>query len=173
MNLELSPVTELSDLQALRQPWHELAAADGGGLLRGPEWLLPWWHAYHQVLGARLHVLVGYADGQLVCLAPFYERLGRGVPGVKVQEIRLLGDAGPRPPSLDLLVAPGYEDQAGTAIAKYLSARTSDWDLIDLEPLKDPSRARAAMVSWLANAGHQIRSQEAAGGGRRIALAVA
>ncbi|MCG8421291.1 MAG: GNAT family N-acetyltransferase [Proteobacteria bacterium] len=174
MTVEITPITEQSDLQGLRGTWRELAEIEErGALFRGPEWVLPWWDAYHRVLSARLHVLACHAGGKLVCLAPFYERVGRGVPGVKVREIRLLGDAGPRPPALDLLVAPGYEDSAGTAVAKYMAARASEWDVMDLEPLRDPSRARAAMITWLGNSGHQVRSKEAAGGARRIALAVA
>lgn len=174
MTIELSLITELSELGALRDEWRGLAErGSGGALFRGPDWLLPWWHAYHQVLGAELHVLIGRADGELVCLAPFYTRLGRGAPGLKIREIRLLGDAGPRPPALDLLVAPGYEDRAGTALAKYLASNLDSWDVIELEPLQDPSPGRAAMVTWLGNSGHLVQSKEAGGGARRIALAVA
>src|SRR5690606_25480715 len=84
MNIELSLITELSELQALADEWRGLAEAGGsGGLFRGPDWLIPWWHAYHQVLHAELHVLAGRAGGQLVCLAPLYKREARSTPGVK------------------------------------------------------------------------------------------
>ena len=174
MTAELTVITELADLLALREPWKELAQVGGRGMLfRGPEWLIPWWHAYHQVLHAQLFVVVGHTDGELVSLAPFYTRVARGTPGVKVREIRLLGDAGPRPPSLDLLAAPGHEERAGIALARFLSSTNADWDVVELEPLRDPSAMRAAMVSWMANAGHQVQSKQAAGGARRIALTVA
>lgn len=174
MTVEFSLISEPSELYALRDDWSTLAEQGGtGALFRGPDWLLPWWHAYHQVLQAELHVLVGREQGQLVCLAPFYIRTARRGPVLKAREIRLLGDAGPRPPALDLLFAPGVEDRAATALAKYLSARTQEWDLIDLEPLQDPSRGRGVLVSRLGNSGFGVQSQHAAGGARRIALAVA
>ena len=174
MTVEFSLINEHSELYALRDDWSALAEQGGtGALFRGPDWLLPWWHAYHQVLQAELHVLIGREQGQMVCLAPFYIRTARRGPALKVREIRLLGDAGPRPPALDLLFVPGVEDRAGAALAKHLSARAQEWDLIDLEPLQDPSRGRGVLVSRLGNAGFGVQSQHAAGGARRIALAVA
>lgn len=174
MTVQLSVITDPAELLASRDAWSELARhGDSGALFRGPEWLIPWWHAYHRVLKAEMYVLAGHSDGQLVCLAPFYQRVAKGAPGVKVREIRLLGDAGPRPPALDLMVAPGYEDRAGTAIAEFLVENTSTWDIIELEPLQDPSPVRAAMVTWMVNAGHHVQSKQAGGGARRIALAIA
>lgn len=176
MTVEFSVISEPSELYAMRDDWRALAQQGGtGALFRGPDWLLPWWHAYHQVLHAELHVLVGREDGALVCLAPLYSRVARRAPGLKVHELRLLGDAGPRPPALDLLFAPGTEDRAAAALARYLSAREREqaWDVIDLEPLQDPSRGRGVLVSRLGNNGLTVQSQYAGGGARRIALAVA
>lgn len=174
MTVEFSLITDISELEALREPWHELAGQGGAGaLFRGPDWLIPWWHTYHPVLHAELHVLAGYDEGKLVCLAPLYSRVARLGPGLKVREIRLLGDAGPRPPSLDFLFSPGYEDRAGSALAKYLDASSTTWDVIELEPLRDPSRGRGVLVSRLGNSGYNVKSSHAAGGALRIALAVA
>lgn len=174
MTVEFSIVTNVSELETLREPWRELAGQGGAGaLFRGPDWLVPWWHAYRQVLHAELYVLAGRDSGQLVCLAPLYTRVARRGPGLKLREIRLLGDAGPRPPALDLLFAPGYEDRAGSALANHFDASVATWDVIDLEPLRDPSRGRGVLVSRLGNSGYGVRSSHAAGGALRIALAVA
>lgn len=174
MTVALTVITELAELLAMREGWRTLARpGERGSLFRGPDWLVPWWHAYHQVLRAQPYVMAGHEGGELVYLALFYRRLARAAPGVKVREIRLLGDAGPRPPSLELLAAPGYEERAGADIAKFLASNAADWDVIDLEPLQDPSPMRAAMVSWLVSAGHPVQSKTAAGGARRIALTVA
>lgn len=171
MTLAISSITDLSELIALRAVWRQLARPEQrGSLFRGPDWLLPWWHAYHNVLQATPYVIAGHDGDQLVCLALFYQRVARAAPGVKVREIRLIGDAGPRPPSLDLLAAPGYEQRAGSEIGKFLAARSSEWDVIDLEPLQDPSPMRAAMVARLSSAGHSVQSKPAAGGARRVAL---
>lgn len=178
MSVEFSVIRDLAGLHALEGAWRDLAAKGGSGaLFRGPEWLLPWWHAYHQALGAELHVMVGTADGTLVCVAPLYLRTVK-VPLAHVRELRMMGDAGPRPPALDLLVEPGWEDKAGAQLARALvelgaPSGAKAWDVIDLEPLADPSRIRANLVARLGSAGLAIDSAPAAGGARRIALALA
>src|SRR5688500_12199412 len=122
MNLEVSVVRDLASLRALEPEWRTLATAGGAGaLFRGPDWLIPWWLHYHQALGAELHAFVVRLDGELVGLAPLYLRTLKLVPFVEGgREVRLLGDAGPRPPALDLLVKPGLEDKVGAALAKQL-----------------------------------------------------
>ena len=174
MTIDVSPIRDFAELEALAQPWRELAASGGpGGLFRGPDWLLAWWRAYHQVLHAELFVLAAREGDQLVGLAPLYTRVARRGPGFKVREIRLLGDAGPRPPALDFLFRPGYEDRVGAAWAKHLDACSDDWDVIELEPLRDPSRGRGVLVSRLGNSDYGVRTSHAAGGALRIALGVA
>src|SRR5262245_3626222 len=60
MTVEVQVLRDLSALRAIEPEWRALATAGGSGaLFRGPDWLVPWWHAYHQVLGAELHVLAG------------------------------------------------------------------------------------------------------------------
>lgn len=171
MNVELSLIRDLTSLRALEPEWRALAQLGGSGaLFRGPDWLIPWWLHYHQALGAELAIVIGRADGELVCLAPFYTRAIK-LPLIEGKELRLLGDAGPRPPALDLLVKPGVEDKVGAALARQLIELAPEWDVIDLEPLAEPSRVRATMVSRLAAAGLTVESSPAGGGARRIALA--
>ena len=67
MSVDFSVVKDLAGLSALEPAWRELAQLGGAGaLFRGPDWLMPWWHAYHQVLHAEPMVLVGRVDGELV-----------------------------------------------------------------------------------------------------------
>lgn len=178
MAIDVSVVRDLAALRAIEAEWRSLAGAGAGALFRGPDWLLPWWHAYHNTLAAELHVLVGRvaegdpAAGQIVCLAPFYRRTVK-VALLDTRELRMIGDAGPRPPSLDLLAAPGWEDRAGAAFARKLIDEAATWDLLDLEPLADPSRLRANLVQRLGPAGFVVESAPSAGGASRIALALA
>src|SRR5262245_33553361 len=160
MAIEVSVVRDLAALRALEPEWRALAGSGPGALFRGPDWLLPWWLAYHNTLGAELHVMVGRASetdsagtnvGDIVFLAPLYRRTVK-VALLDTRELRRRGDAGPRPPSLDLLAKKGWEDRAGTALAKAL-IESASWDLIDLEPLADPSRMRANLVQRIAPAG--------------------
>ncbi len=170
MTLELSLIRDVEALRALEPEWRTLALAGGSGaLFRGPDWLMPWWLHYHGALGAQLYVVIGRSEGKLVALAPLYTRTVK-MAVIDGHELRLMGDAGPRPPALDLLVEPGFEDKLGVALAKLLVEQASTWDVIDLEPLADPSRARATLVSRLAAAGLAVESSPAAGGARRIAL---
>jgi GNAT superfamily N-acetyltransferase len=182
MAIDVSVVRDLTALRAIEGEWRALASASGSGaLFRGPDWLLPWWSAYHATLGAELHVLVGRATeadgngaaiGDIVTIAPLYRRTVK-VALLDTRELRMIGDAGPRPPALDLLARAGWEERAGTALARKLIDEAASWDLIELDPLAEPSRVRAYLVQRLAPAGFAVESAQSAGGAIRIALAMA
>jgi GNAT superfamily N-acetyltransferase len=181
MAVEVSVVRDIAALQAIEAEWRALASTGTGALFRGPDWLIPWWQAYHATLGAELHALVGRASdgdggataaGDIVCIAPLYRRTVK-VALLDTRELRMIGDAGPRPPALDLLARAGWEDRAGIAIAKKLIDDSATWDLIDLEPLADPSRVRANLIQRLAPLGFTVESSPSGGGATRIALAMA
>ncbi|HPH68992.1 MAG TPA: hypothetical protein PLF40_24730 [Kofleriaceae bacterium] len=178
MSLQLTVLREFAAVQAISQQWDALVAATAdigvraGGLFRGPGWLVPWWHAYHETLRAEPYVWVARADGQLVGMLPLYRRTAKfGL--VDITEVRMMGDAGPRPPALDIIAAAGWEQQVGAAFARALIDDGANWDLLQLEPLAEPSNARANLVSRLASAGYSVESSESAGGAHRIALALA
>ena len=87
MAIDVSVVRDLTALRAIEAEWRALAARRPGALFRGPDWLIPWWLAYHNTLGAELHVLVGRATedptrrrrpATLVCLAPLYRAHRQG-----------------------------------------------------------------------------------------------
>src|SRR6185369_9248758 len=108
MAIEVSVVRDLTALRALEPEWRVLAGTAPGALFRGPDWLIPWWLAYHNTLAAELHVMVGRATeadstntqvGDIVFLAPLYRRTVK-VALLDTRELRMMGDAGPRPPSL-------------------------------------------------------------------------
>lgn len=177
MAIDVSVVRELSGLRAIEGEWRGLASA----LFRGPDWLLPWWSAYHATLGAELYVLVcrateadgnGVEPGDLVGIAPLYRRTIK-VALIETRELRMIGDAGPRPPSLDLLARAGWEDRVGGALARALIDDAASWDLVELEPLADPSRVRAHLVQRIGPAGFAVESAPSAGGANRIALSLA
>jgi GNAT superfamily N-acetyltransferase len=181
MAVDVSVVRDMTALKAIEGEWRALASIGGGSLFRGPDWLIPWWQAYHATLGAELHVMVGRAAepdangvavGNIVCLAPLYRRTIK-VALLDTRELRMIGDAGPRPPALDLLARTGWEDRCGIALARKLIDDAATWDLIDLEPLADPSRVRAHLVQRLAPHGFTVESSPSAGGATRIALTLA
>lgn len=176
MSLSVVVVHEVAALLALRPEWEALVATSTtqtNAFFVGPRWLVPWWHAYHQTLGASPYVLLARdANHTLVGVLPMYRRQAKVGPTV-VTEIRMIGDAGPRPPSLDIIAAAGFEAQVGAAFARTLIDDATNWDSLVLEPLADPSAARANLVSRLASAGFAVESAASAGGSHRIALALA
>ena len=167
MALRLSAINEIGGLEALREPW--AALAESGGVFQSPRWLLAWWKSYQRQLGGNLACIAAFDGDELIGLMPLYRREAKRSPGIKVIELRLLGDAGPRPPVLDILAAPGREEEVGTALATELQERADSWDVLDLQPLQEPSRVRAFMAQRLAALGRAVDSN-AAGGARRIHL---
>src|SRR5215470_2497827 len=163
MPLSIELVEDPRRLDALAAEWAELARASGeGGLFRGPTWIVPWWRHFGPALEATLHVVVGWDGSRLVGLAPLYERHARFGPAVRAREIRMLGDAGPRPPALDLLVGSGYEERFAQSLVDHFGVDGAPaWDVIDLAPLRDPSRARAFLAEKLDAAGKKIDAQDA------------
>ena len=138
--MQLQLIDRIEDAEAIAPAWEALARAGGdGALFRGPGWILPWLRAYAGVLDAQLLLLCAHDDGRLVGLAPLYERTARMGPGLRCHEVRLCGDAGPRPPALDLLVEKGFEERFAVALVEWFTAPTArHWDVIDLQPLRDP-----------------------------------
>ena len=179
MAIDVSVVRDLAALRSLEAEWRVLANGPGG-VFRGPDWLIPWWLAYHNTLHAELHVVVGravtagdgLAAGDVVFMAPLYRRTVKHAL-LDTRELRMIGDAGPRPPALDLMSRSGWEDRAGAALAKALVDDNESWDLIELEPLADPSRMRAQFAQRLGAAGFTVESSISGGGACRIALALA
>lgn len=161
-SLTLEVLTRPDDAVALAPEWEALARAGGdGALFRGPAWALPWFRAYGGAFGATLCLVAAREEGRLVALAPFYERTAKLGPGVKSKELRLLGDAGPRPPGLDLVVAAGFEERFATALTTWLTEGEHAWDVLDLSPLRHPSRARAYLAQRLDGTGRRVDSEEA------------
>ncbi|MBL4636599.1 MAG: GNAT family N-acetyltransferase, partial [Kofleriaceae bacterium] len=170
MSVGLEVIEDVEALHALSDAWQALASeANSSPLFRGPRWLLAWWRAYQRQLDAELYTLAVFDEKKLVGLAPLYRRQATGSTKRKLLEIRLMGDAGPRPPVLGLLALPGYEESVGNAFGNHLAECSDDWDLLDLQPLEDPSKVRAFMVNRLSSKGRSMDSSPA-GGVHRIEL---
>ncbi len=161
--LALELIDDPGRLSELAPDWEALTLATGEGtLLRGPAWALLWFQHYGPAFQAKPHVLVARADGKVVGIAPLYERVVRIGPGVKAKEIRMIGDAGPRPPTLDLIVLAGHEEAFASVLVEWFTGpQSAAWDVLDWAPLRDPSRARAFLAERLDGTGRKVDSQEA------------
>jgi RimJ/RimL family protein N-acetyltransferase len=175
MSLQVTVLREFEPLVALTEEWLTAVStqnARSAALFRGPRWLIPWWHAYQQTLGATPYVLIARKDSELVGILPMYRRIIK-MGLVDVAELRMMGDAGPRPPDLDIVATPGNEERVGAVFARALIEDGANWDLLLLEPMAEPSSARANLVARLSSAGFSVECTSSAGGTHRIALAIA
>lgn len=173
MSVRLEVIEDVEALHTIAEAWQQLASSDSSSsLFRGPRWLLAWWRAYQRQLAAEMYSLAVFDGERLVGLAPFYRRHSSSSATRKLLEIRLMGDAGPRPPELGLLAASGYEERVGNAFGNHLASCADEWDLLDLQPLEDPSKVRAFMVNRLSTKGRPMDSSRASSI-HRIELAAA
>ena len=67
----LSVVTEIAELESLREEWSELWRSDARATpFQSPEWLLAWWH--HVFQGGQLWTVTQRRDGRLISLLPLF-----------------------------------------------------------------------------------------------------
>ena len=52
MAVDVSVVRDIAALRGIEEEWRALASRGTAGLFRGPDWLIPWWQAYHATLHA-------------------------------------------------------------------------------------------------------------------------
>ena len=119
-------------LARLRDDWHALnQTARAGCLFLSYEWLEPWW-LYFGMNDARreLRVITVSDGGQLVGLWPLFVEKVR-VGGVPVQRLAFLGDGATGCDYLDVLAAPGREQEVLDACLRQVGEL--EWDLLDLD----------------------------------------
>lgn len=140
--LTVTQVTRWRDFLRLRAAWDALAAADGDACLLGHDWMAQSWksQAGAERAQARPEVLqVAGAGERLVALAALEFH-----PGA-LRRLAFLGDR--RGQRLDLVA--GARDRIGAAV-EALGAhlrRRRDWDLCDLNHLRQPT-AEAVSRLW-------------------------
>jgi CelD/BcsL family acetyltransferase involved in cellulose biosynthesis len=125
-------VTDTAALAALRDGWHALnQTARTGCLFLGPEWLEPWWASFGAgVPGRALRVITVRDGATLIGLWPlFVEDIKAG--GIAVQRLAFLGDGATGCDYLDILAAPGREQEVLEACLRQVGEL--DWDLLDLD----------------------------------------
>jgi CelD/BcsL family acetyltransferase involved in cellulose biosynthesis len=129
-------------LEELRGDWAALnLSARAGCLFLGPEWQLPWWK--HFGAGRELRVVALREGPRLVGLLPlFRERVRLG--GISARRLAFLGDGAAGCDYLDVLAAPGREDEVQAEALRALLAL--DWDACELDGLLRESATALALV---------------------------
>ncbi len=128
-------VTDAAELARLRDAWHALnETARAGCLFLGPEWLVPWWETFGagEARSRALRVITVSDGDKLVGLWPlFVDEVKLG--GIAVKRLAFLGDGATGCDYLDILAAPGREQEVLEASLKQVGEL--EWDLLDLDGL--------------------------------------
>lgn len=107
------------------------------------EWLTCWWDAFSS--SQDLFVIVCFdCEKSPVAIVPLYRVRLRMGPGVKLRVLRFVGDGTFDSDNLDLIIRQGYELEAVKVLLDWLSARRSEWDLLQLNAI--PSNSIAARM---------------------------
>lgn len=121
-SLQLTVIDSAEGLQTLEAPWRRLLErCSANDLFLEPDWLLRW--CRHFSAPVVLRVLAFHDGGELVGLAPF--KIAKGA-------FRVLSFAGlPQSDRLDIIAAPGREEEVAQATAAWL-ASSGEWDMLFL-----------------------------------------
>src|SRR4051794_3095983 len=119
-------VHEAEAFGALKDEWDALAAQSDAGLFLAHRWLTAWWKAFRGV--DQLWVLLAREGDRLEAAWPLHLKAPRS-GGIKVSELRLLGDLGGAQRSL--LGTIESSDRAMPAFTEAL-AREKGWDVLEV-----------------------------------------
>ncbi len=136
-NVSSECITIEEDLERLHFEWKDLwKQSSGANLFNSPEWLLSWWRVFGN---GRLRTFTVRSQGKLIALLPGYLLDGR---------LQLLGIG--TSDCLDLLIHPGFEKQATSAITEAISGDTSEWNEIEFQelPSDSPLLENSSLPDW-------------------------
>ncbi len=138
VNLEVDVLDNPTALTALEPEWQALASAcPTATVFQTYEWNAAWWRHFGGHPGRRLCVLT-FRDpqGTLVGLAPLMTSFWYATP---LRRLSFLGTG--TSDYLDILAAPGFEQQVGEKLYQVLEQRGS-WQIADWQQLREGSLLR-------------------------------
>lgn len=153
--LEIRILETLTEAEAIRREWSELAAkASTAELSLTPTWLMAWWHQFGPADGRSLRLVTFREAGKLVALAPFSRRVATHLHVLPVRRLELLatGDEGPDEICSDyvgVLCADGYHAEVASTLARLIVAERAlgRWDELRMpnmsgeDPMVEPLRS--------------------------------
>jgi CelD/BcsL family acetyltransferase involved in cellulose biosynthesis len=147
--LQTTRVLRISDLDAYRDAWHNLA---DGAPMRSPEWLLSWWRYYAAPEDELCVLLFHDQQGSLAGLAPLYLEVRN-----KRRTVRFLGSGEASTNHTTWLAAVGWETQVSHAVAQFLLDLAPAWHCLLLESVDADNSAINATVRHLRENGCLVR----------------
>jgi len=108
--------------------WETLAANQP---MMSPQWIIPWWQSYQDVVDGELCLLAGLSDDdRLIGIAPFYVANQNG----RTKKLRLLGDGHICSDHMTLLSQSGRGGQFVSRVSEWLLCEVGNtWDTAELE----------------------------------------
>lgn len=134
------------DLAALQDPWEALTAEiREGSFFLTWGWIHTWWrflHADHDLwlLTARDQ------EGRLAGIAPWMCRREKIGP-LTVRRLSFIGRGLARPTHLDIVARSEEREALAAAFVRYLQERRNEWDLLELEGLRENSPLVSALAA--------------------------
>jgi CelD/BcsL family acetyltransferase involved in cellulose biosynthesis len=148
-SLESIQIHRPADLRNYQKPWRNLA---NNAPMQSLEWFLPWVEHYLTHDDELCTLVFRDSVGSEVGLAPLYIQRAKGKA-----TIRLLGSGDACTNHTSWLTAPGWENQVGLEVARFLLDHTSEWDCLSLESIDDNDLAINTTVAYLKENGCFLR----------------
>lgn len=130
--LSIKEIEHNADFERLGSEWNGLLSqSESDTVFLTWEWLSTWWRIYGS--GKKLRVITAVDEnGDLVAIAPLYQRFRKACPGLTIREVRFLGTGEDVSPDyLDIIVKRGWEAAAPRAILQHL-VNEGGWVLLNL-----------------------------------------
>jgi len=130
-----------AEMAALEPEWRQLASVcSAATVFQTFEWNAAWWRHYGRLPGRRLRV-VTFRDpqGTLIGLAPLMTSFWYAT---LLRRLSFLGTG--TSDYLDVLAAPGWEQEVGQSLYSYLEA-AGGWQIADFQQLRDGSLLRRCL----------------------------
>ena len=129
-----------ADFAEFRHEWDDLLkCSDADRLFMSWPWLFSWWRTWSSSLSAELLLLTVRCNGRLVGLAPFYVSTTRGVFGLSIKRIHVIGNAWKIMPTvrseyMGLIAESGLEEKVLQSVLEYLQQyKWNDLVICDVE----------------------------------------
>ncbi len=133
--VQAADIRRAEEMAALEAEWQHLASiCPAATVFQTYEWNAAWWRHFGSLPGRRLRVVTFRSpDGMLIGLAPLMTSFWYAAP---LRRLSFLGTG--TSDYLDILVAPGWEQEVAQSLYHYLES-AGGWQIADFQQLRDGS----------------------------------
>jgi CelD/BcsL family acetyltransferase involved in cellulose biosynthesis len=125
-SIAIEEIESAEGLEALRPAWEALwDRSSRATVFQHPDWLLAWWR---HLGGGELWTLVVRRDGKMIGIAPLFVW-----SGPQARQVTQVGNG--ISDRIDLLAAPGLDDEIAAAVLAHLAESPRRWETADFRDL--------------------------------------